>query len=66
MLGDSGVVRVLSGARFIAASIREGRGEGESEHVSARGDARGLRYRVPACFGEGSMSDNEFSIPSKS
>jgi len=53
VLGDGGVVRVLGGARFSTASAREGSGEGESEHVSARGGVRGLRYRVPAHCGEG-------------
>ena len=32
VLGDGGVVRVLSGARFSAPGAREGSGEGESEH----------------------------------
>ena len=35
-LGDDGVVRVLGGARFSAASARKGRGEGESERVNTK------------------------------
>ena len=35
-LGDDGMVLQLDGARFFAARAREGSGEGESEHVSAK------------------------------
>ena len=59
VLGDGGVVRVLGGARFSTASVREGTGKGESEREWAKGGAWAHRYHAPARCIKGPMQASD-------